>query len=172
MTTNFKIITHNKKINSNSNSKIITHIKIQKKINTIHIIIHIKFPNLLKKKKTIKKLKKNLQKKINSINQKLVRLSECIKKPYKQPNILTKYITFQLKNKISFQKTIKKTIKLTKKTNIKKIKIKITNHLTKKKITHTKYIKKNKLPLQTIHTKINYYYYPIQTIYKILKIKI
>lgn len=35
----------------------------------IHVIIHIGFPNLLKKKGAIEELEKDLQKEINSVNQ-------------------------------------------------------------------------------------------------------
>ncbi|KAI4990762.1 hypothetical protein ZWY2020_039133, partial [Hordeum vulgare] len=38
-------------------------------IDTIHVIISIGFPNLLKKKGAIEELEKDLQKEINSVNQ-------------------------------------------------------------------------------------------------------
>lgn len=56
-------------MDSGSSSEVITHIEIQKEIDTIHVIIHIGFPNLLKKKGAIEELEKDLQKEINSVNQ-------------------------------------------------------------------------------------------------------
>ncbi|VAH30208.1 unnamed protein product [Triticum turgidum subsp. durum] len=72
--------------------------EIQKEIDTIHVIIHIGFPNLLKKKGAIEELEKDLQKEINSVNQRFNISIEKVKEPYRQPNILAEYIAFQLKN--------------------------------------------------------------------------
>ncbi|KAL5643774.1 hypothetical protein ACJX0J_003868 [Zea mays] len=108
----------NRKMESDSSSEVITHIEIQKEIDTIHVIIHIGFPNLLKKKGAIEELEKDLQKEVNSV-----------KEPYRQPNILAEYIAFQLKNRVSLRKAMKKAIELTKKADIKGIKIQIAGLL-------------------------------------------
>uniref|UniRef100_A0A0E0IIC8 Uncharacterized protein n=1 Tax=Oryza nivara TaxID=4536 RepID=A0A0E0IIC8_ORYNI len=109
-------------MDSGSSSEVITHIEIQKEIDTIHVIIHIGFPNLLKKKGAIEELEKDLQKEVNSVNQRLNIGIEKVKEPYRQPNILAEYIAFQLKNRVSFRKAMKKAIELTKKTDIKGVK--------------------------------------------------
>ncbi|KAL5646916.1 hypothetical protein ACJX0J_003322 [Zea mays] len=109
----------NRKMESDSSSEVITHIEIQKEIDTIHVIIHIGFPNLLKKKGAIEELEKDLQKEVNSVNQRLNIAIEKVKEPYRQPNILAEYIAFQLKNRVSFRKAMKKAIELTKKADIK-----------------------------------------------------
>ncbi|KAF8657241.1 hypothetical protein HU200_009858 [Digitaria exilis] len=124
--------------------------EIQKELDTIHVIIHIGFPNLLKKKEAIEELEKDLQKEVNSINQRLNIAIEKVKEPYRQPNILAEYIAFQLKNRVSFRKAMKKAIELTKKADI----------------------KGGRLPLQTIRAKIDYCCYPIRTIYGVLGVKI
>jgi len=100
-----------------------------REIDTIHIIIHIGFPNLLKKKGAIEELEKDFQKGVNSVNQRLNIAIEKVKEPYRQPNILAEYIAFQLKNRVSFQKAMKKAIELTKKADIKGIKIQIAGCL-------------------------------------------
>ncbi|KAL5645456.1 hypothetical protein ACJX0J_003714 [Zea mays] len=89
----------NRKMESDSSSEVITHIEIQKEIDTIHVIIHIGFPNLLKKKGAIEELEKDLQKEVNSVNQRLNIAIEKVKEPYRQPNILAEYIAFQLTNR-------------------------------------------------------------------------
>ncbi|KAL5642020.1 hypothetical protein ACJX0J_001624 [Zea mays] len=119
----------NRKMESDSSSEVITHIEIQKEIDTIHVIIHIGFPNLLKKKGAIEELEKDLQKEVNSVNQRLNIAIEKVKEPYRQPNILAEYIAFQLKNRVSFRKAMKKAIELTKKADIKGIKIQIAGLL-------------------------------------------
>ncbi|KAL5645198.1 hypothetical protein ACJX0J_000677 [Zea mays] len=115
--------------NEEKSSEVITHIEIQKEIDTIHVIIHIGFPNLLKKKGAIEELEKDLQKEVNSVNQRLNIAIEKVKEPYRQPNILAEYIAFQLKNRVSFRKAMKKAIELTKKADIKGIKIQIAGLL-------------------------------------------
>ncbi|KAL5645534.1 hypothetical protein ACJX0J_001306 [Zea mays] len=112
----------NRKMESDSSSEVITHIEIQKEIDTIHVIIHIGFPNLLKKKGISNK-------EVNSVNQRLNIAIEKVKEPYRQPNILAEYIAFQLKNRVSFRKAMKKAIELTKKADIKGIKIQIAGLL-------------------------------------------
>ena len=168
----FEVITHNKKMDSGSSSEVITHIEIQKEIDTIHVIIHIGFPNLLKKKGAIEELEKDLQKEVNSVNQRLNIGIEKVKEPYRQPNILAEYIAFQLKNRVSFRKAMKKAIELTKKTDIKGVKVKIAGRLAGKEIARAECIKKGRLPLQTIRAKIDYCCYPIRTIYGVLGVKI
>nr|APD27457.1 ribosomal protein S3 [Alloteropsis semialata]APD27622.1 ribosomal protein S3 [Alloteropsis semialata] len=162
----------NRKIESDLSSEVITHIEIQKEIDTIHVIIHIGFPNLLKKKGAIEELEKDLQKQVNSVNQRLNIAIEKVKEPYRQPNILAEYIAFQLKNRVSFRKAMKKAIELTKKGDIKGVKIKISGRLAGKEIARAECIKKGRLPLQTIRAKIDYCCYPIRTIYGVLGVKI
>ncbi|KAL5645799.1 hypothetical protein ACJX0J_003951 [Zea mays] len=70
------------------------------------------------KRGAIEELEKDLQKEVNSV-----------KEPYRQPNILAEYIAFQLKNRVSFRKAMKKAIELTKKADIKGIKIQIAGLL-------------------------------------------
>ncbi|VAI45990.1 unnamed protein product [Triticum turgidum subsp. durum] len=167
-----EVITHNRKMDSRSSSEVITHIEIQKEIDTIHVIIHIGFPNLLKKKGAIEELEKDLQKEINSVNQIFNISIEKVKEPYRQPNILAEYIAFQLKNRVSFRKAIKKAIELTKKADIRGVKVKIAGRLGGKEIARAKSIKKGKLPLQTIRARIDYCCYPIRTIYGELGVKL
>nr|YP_010041147.1 ribosomal protein S3 [Ehrharta erecta]QPA18616.1 ribosomal protein S3 [Ehrharta erecta]UEN67928.1 ribosomal protein S3 [Ehrharta erecta] len=167
-----EVITHNRKTDSGSSSEVITHIEIQKEIDTIHVIIHIGFPNLLKKKGAIGELEKDLQKEVNSVNQRLNIGIEKVKEPYRQPNILAEYIAFQLKNRVSFRKAMKKAIELTKKADIKGVKVKIAGRLAGKEIARAECIKKGRLPLQTIRAKIDYCCYPIRTIYGVLGVKI
>jgi small subunit ribosomal protein S3 len=45
---------------------------------------------------------------VNSVNHRLNIAIEKDKEPYRQPNILTEYIAFQLKNRVSFRKAMKK----------------------------------------------------------------
>nr|YP_003587706.1 ribosomal protein S3 [Anomochloa marantoidea]ACT15444.1 ribosomal protein S3 [Anomochloa marantoidea] len=162
----------NRKIDAGSSSEVITHIEIQKEIDMIHVIIHIGFPHLLKKKGAIEELEKNLQKEVNSVNQRLHIAIEKVKNPYRQPNILAEYIAFQLKNRVAFRKAMKKAVELTKKADTKGVKVKIAGRLGGQEIARAECTQKGPLPLQTIRAKIDYCCYPIRTIYGVLGLKI
>ena len=104
--------------------------------------------------RAIKELEKDLQKEINSVNQRFNISIEKVKEPYRQPNILAEYIAFQLKNRVSFRKAMKKAIELTKKADIRGVKVKIAGRLGGKEIARAESIKRGRLPLQTIRAKI------------------
>nr|QJF46620.1 ribosomal protein S3 [Zantedeschia elliottiana] len=152
----------------------ITHIEIQKKIDGIEVIIYIAFPNLLieDRNQIIKELQTNVQKELNSINQKLKISITKIENPYGQPVILAKYIALQLENRIPSKKAMKKAIELTKETNTKGIKIQISGRIAGKEVARAKWIRSGRVPLQTIRAKINYCCYPVQTVHGILGIKV
>ena len=67
---------------------------------------------------------------------------------------------------------MKKAIELTKKADIRGVKVKIAGRLGGKEIARAESIKKGRLPLQTIRAKIDYCCYPIRTIYGVLGVKI
>nr|YP_009166643.1 ribosomal protein S3 [Epipremnum aureum]YP_009582467.1 ribosomal protein S3 [Zantedeschia hybrid cultivar]ALB38621.1 ribosomal protein S3 [Epipremnum aureum]QBK84089.1 ribosomal protein S3 [Zantedeschia hybrid cultivar]QJF46713.1 ribosomal protein S3 [Zantedeschia rehmannii] len=152
----------------------ITHIEIQKKIDGIEVIIYIAFPNFLieDRDQIIKELQTNVQKELNSINQKLKISITKIENPYGQPIILAKYIALQLENRIPSKKAMKKAIELTKETNTKGIKIQISGRIAGKEVARAKWIRSGRVPLQTIRAKINYCCYPVQTVHGILGIKV
>nr|YP_009309030.1 ribosomal protein S3 [Joinvillea ascendens]YP_010293693.1 ribosomal protein S3 [Joinvillea sp. Yi14364]ACT67303.1 ribosomal protein S3 [Joinvillea plicata]AOS86773.1 ribosomal protein S3 [Joinvillea ascendens]ULQ66497.1 ribosomal protein S3 [Joinvillea sp. Yi14364] len=167
-----KKIASNRKIASDSSSEVIAHIEIQKQIDVIHVIIHVGFPNLLKQKRVIKELQMNVQKEINSVNQRLNIAIAKVQEPYRQPNILAEYIASQLKKRVSFRKAMKKAIDLTKKTDTKGVQVQIAGRLGGKEIARAEWIRKGRLPLQTIRAKIDHCCYPIRTIYGVLGLKI
>nr|WBU14591.1 ribosomal protein S3 [Floscopa scandens] len=152
----------------------IARIEIKKKIDLIQVIIYIGFPNLLMEGQTrgIEELQINLQKEFSSVNRRLSIAITRVEKPYEQPNILAEYIALQLKNRVSFRKAMKKAIELTEQTNTKGIKVQIAGRIDGKEIARVEWIREGRVPLQTIHAKINHCSYPIRTIYGVLGIKI
>nr|YP_009747740.1 ribosomal protein S3 [Lecanorchis japonica]QII89420.1 ribosomal protein S3 [Lecanorchis japonica] len=152
----------------------IAHIRIKKKIDLIQVIIYIGFPNLLIEGRTcgVGDLQSNVQKEFHSVNRRIYIAIKKIEKPYRQPHILAEYIALQLRNRVSFRKTIKKTIQLTEQTDTKGIQIKIAGRIDGKEIAHVKRIKMGRIPLQTICAQIDYCSHTIRTIYGVLGIKI
>nr|QRW36796.1 ribosomal protein S3 [Monotropa uniflora] len=149
----------------------ITHIKIKKKIDLIEIKIYIGFKNLVKES-LLKELYINLQKELIYINRKINIITILITKPYINPLILAQYVADQLKSRVPFRKTMKKAIEKIKKTNTKGIQIQIAGRLDGNDIARVACIRKGSIPLQTIRYKINYCFYPVQTRYGLLGIKI
>nr|YP_010855734.1 ribosomal protein S3 [Licuala lauterbachii]YP_010855820.1 ribosomal protein S3 [Licuala ramsayi]YP_010861125.1 ribosomal protein S3 [Licuala peltata]AMW66269.1 ribosomal protein S3 [Licuala paludosa]WGM67005.1 ribosomal protein S3 [Licuala lauterbachii]WGM67091.1 ribosomal protein S3 [Licuala ramsayi]WGM77086.1 ribosomal protein S3 [Licuala peltata]WGM77172.1 ribosomal protein S3 [Licuala ramsayi] len=152
----------------------IARIGIQKRIDLIQVIIHIGFPNLLIEGQTrgIEELQMNVQKELHSVNRKLNIAITRIEKPYGQPNILAEYIALQLKNRVSFRKSMKKAIELTEQTDTKGIQVQIAGRIDGKEIARVEWIREGRVPLQTIRAKIDHCSYTIRTIYGVLGIKI
>nr|QXO04760.1 30S ribosomal protein S3 [Hetaeria youngsayei] len=149
----------------------IAYMGIQKRIDLIQVIIYIGFPNLLIEGRTrgVEELKMNVQKEFHRrLNITITR----IEKPYGQPNILAEYIALQLKNRVSFRKAMKKAIELTEKTGTKGIQVQIAGRIDGKEIARVEWIRKGRVPLQTIHAKIDHCSHTIRTIYGVLGIKI
>nr|YP_009248901.1 ribosomal protein S3 [Brahea brandegeei]YP_009706868.1 ribosomal protein S3 [Brahea aculeata]YP_009706954.1 ribosomal protein S3 [Brahea armata]YP_009707040.1 ribosomal protein S3 [Brahea edulis]AMW66953.1 ribosomal protein S3 [Brahea brandegeei]QEP49870.1 ribosomal protein S3 [Brahea aculeata]QEP49956.1 ribosomal protein S3 [Brahea armata]QEP50130.1 ribosomal protein S3 [Brahea brandegeei]QEP50385.1 ribosomal protein S3 [Brahea edulis] len=152
----------------------IARIGIQKRIDLIQVIIHIGFPNLLIEGQTrgIEELQMNVQKELHSVNRRLNIAITRIEKPYGQPNILAEYIALQLKNRVSFRKSMKKAIELTEQTDTKGIQVQIAGRIDGKEIARVEWIREGRVPLQTIRAKIDHCSYTIRTIYGGLGIKI
>nr|WDD58097.1 ribosomal protein S3 [Thismia rodwayi] len=146
-------------------------ISIQKKINSIYIVIYIEI-NI---KNILLKYKKKYLKKKRYISF-FFYFRKIEKEIYAYPKILAEFLGLQFKNKIFFNKIIKKIIELVEQTHIKKIKIKFSGSSNKKNIyIHTEWIKKFKII--TIKNYIYIYnskncFYLIKTIFGIININI
>nr|YP_010286917.1 ribosomal protein S3 [Hydrocharis morsus-ranae]UKT60996.1 ribosomal protein S3 [Hydrocharis morsus-ranae] len=163
-----------KNMRISSDSEGIVRIEIKKRIDLIQVLIYIAFPNLLIESGTrgIEELGRNVEKKINSVNQKLNIAITRIEKPYGQPKILAQYIASQVKNRVPFRKAMKKAIELTEQTDIKGIQIQMAGRLDGKEMARVEWIREGRVPLQTIRAKIDYCSYTVPTIYGSLGIKI
>nr|ANP26276.1 ribosomal protein S3 [Monotropa uniflora] len=159
------------KIKTDSSLSVITHIEIKKKIDLIEILIYVGFKNLIKES-LIKELQIKLQKELINVNKKINIVTILIAKPYRNPLILAQYLAGQLKKRVPFRKTMKMAIEKIKKTNTKGIRIQIAGRLDGNDIARVAYIRKGRIPLQTIRYKIDYCSYPVKTRYGLLGIKI
>nr|YP_009231945.1 ribosomal protein S3 [Goodyera velutina]AMA07307.1 ribosomal protein S3 [Goodyera velutina] len=149
----------------------IAYMGIQKRRDLIQVRIYIGFPNFLIEGRTrgVEELQMNVQKEFHRrLNIAITR----IEKPYGQPNILAEYIALQLKNRVSFRKAMKKAIELTEQTGTKGIQVQIAGRIDGKEIARVEWIREGRVPLQTIHAKIDHCSHTIRTIYGVLGIKI
>ena len=163
-----------KHIRNSSNYGGIARIEIQRKTDLIQVEIHTGFPALLveNRGRGIEQLKTNVQSILTPGDRKLRMTLTEVTKPYGEPNILAEYIALQLESRVAFRRTMKKAIELAKKTNIKGIKIQIAGRLNGAEIARVEWAREGRVPLQTLRAKIDYCYYPAQTIYGVLGIKI
>nr|YP_009768282.1 ribosomal protein S3 [Albizia bracteata]QIS98900.1 ribosomal protein S3 [Albizia bracteata] len=152
----------------------IARIKIQKRIDLIQVIIYMGFPKLLieGKSRRIEELQMNVQKKLNCMNGKLNIAITRIANPYGHPNILAEFIAGQLKNRVPFNRVMKKAIELTEQAGTKGVQIQVAGRIDGKEIAFVKWIREGRVPLQTIRAKIDYCSYTVRTIYGVLGIKI
>nr|YP_009477424.1 ribosomal protein S3 [Tecomaria capensis]AVM81941.1 ribosomal protein S3 [Tecomaria capensis] len=149
----------------------IARIEIQKNIDVIKVIIFMGFPKLLleNRPRAIEELQMNLEKEFHYVNQKFNIAIKRIEKPYGNPNILAEFIAEQLKNRVPFEKVINKAIELA---DTKGIQVQFSGRIKGKERAGVKWIRKGRVPLQTIRAKIDYCSYPIRTIYGVLGMKI
>nr|QHR85514.1 ribosomal protein S3 [Aeginetia indica]QHR85531.1 ribosomal protein S3 [Aeginetia indica]WRW10990.1 ribosomal protein S3 [Aeginetia sinensis]WRW11008.1 ribosomal protein S3 [Aeginetia sinensis] len=165
-----------KNMRISSGTEGIARIEIKKKIDLIQVIIFMGFPKLLieSRLRGIEELQINLEKEFHYdyANRKLNIAITRITKPYRNPNILAEFIAGQLKNRVSFRKAMKKAIELTEQADTKGIQIQFSGRIDGKEIARVEWIRKGRVPLQTIRAKIDYCSYTVRTIYGILGIKI
>ncbi|CAL9049818.1 unnamed protein product [Musa banksii] len=120
----------------------------------------------------IEELDMNVQKEFHSVNRRVNIAITRVEKPYGQHNVLAECIALQLKNKVSFRKAMKKAIELAEQTDTKGMQVQIVGRIDGKEIARVEWIKEGRVPLQTIHAKIDHCSYTIRTIYGVLGIKI
>nr|AND48618.1 ribosomal protein S3 [Sphagnum contortum] len=163
-----------KHIRSSSNYGGIARIEIKRKTDLIQVEIHTGFPALLveSRGRGIEQLKVDVRNLLHFGDRKLHMTLIEIPKPYGEPNILAEYIALQLESRVAFRRTMKKAIELAKKTDIRGIKIQIAGRLNGAEIARVEWAREGRVPLQTLRAKIGYCYYPAQTIYGVLGIKV
>ena len=131
------------------------------------------------KKKSITHLKKTLenfcQKSRLKSNQPQIRISLNILKvsnAYSEAPILADYLIQQLEERTPFRVALKKSLKRMSRSKLKGIKIQISGRLNGAEIARTEWVRKGRVPLQTLRANIDYSYKTAKTIYGILGIKV
>ena len=85
---------------------------------------------------------------------------------------LADFLIDQLEKRIAFRRALKKTFKRTEKSHIQGLKIQISGRLNGAEIARTEWVRKGRVPLQTLRANIDYVHKNAKTIYGILGIKI
>nr|YP_010835594.1 ribosomal protein S3 [Ulva meridionalis]WFS80062.1 ribosomal protein S3 [Ulva meridionalis] len=91
---------------------------------------------------------------------------------YSEASVLADYLIQQLEERVPFRSALKKTLNRTRFTKLKGIKIQISGRLNGAEIARTEWVRKGRVPLQTLRADIDYSYKTAKTIYGILGIKV
>lgn len=145
------------------------------KLDTIILEIHTAFPAIIVGKsgqifldnfnkffekflKTGKKIKLNFVK---------------IKDPYMESVLIADFIAEQLEKRVQFKRAVKKALSLAYSDNkVEGIKIQVSGRLNGAEIARTEWLRKGRVPLQTLRANIDYSNKIAKTIYGILGVKI
>nr|YP_010376795.1 ribosomal protein S3 [Adiantum malesianum]UPV69559.1 ribosomal protein S3 [Adiantum malesianum] len=162
-----------KHVKSVSNYGGVGHIEIQRKTDLIQIDIHTGFPDLLIEEQSlgISQIKHDLGNILGFESQNLQVTLTGITQPYGEPKILAEHVASQLRNRVPFRRTMKKTIEMAARTNGGGIKIQIAGRLNGSEMARVEWAREGRVPLQTIQANVSYCYHSAQTIHGVLGIK-
>ena len=157
------------------------NLETKEQIDLIEVTINTALPskilNRKDKKQNLTELKNTLeqvcQKQRNNNNLPKVEILLNIFKIndiYLEASVLADYLIQQLEQRVPFRSALKKTLNRTQK--VKGIKIQIAGRLNGAEIARTEWVRKGRVPLQTLRADIDYSYKTAKTIYGILGIKI
>uniref|UniRef100_A0A7T5BYS7 Small ribosomal subunit protein uS3c n=3 Tax=Geranium TaxID=4028 RepID=A0A7T5BYS7_9ROSI len=153
----------------------ISRIQIEKVRDFVQVIIYMGLPTFLIEGKPhkIKELKGDVEKVLHCGNRKLTISISKIGNPFVDPNILAAILAHQLKNRVSFRKAMKKTIEVAEKKGFAKgIKVQLAGRIEGREMAGVEWLRKGRVSLQTIRTKIDFCSTTVRTIHGVLGIKI
>lgn len=163
------------------------HIETKQYIDLVEISINAAVPGKIldrtQPQTNITKLKTNLeklcQKERNKNNSNLVTPKIQIilnifkvENAYAEASVIADYLIQQLEERVPFRSALKKSLKRMRLAKLKGIKIQISGRLNGAEIARTEWVRKGRVPLQTLRADIDYSYKTAKTIYGILGIKV
>ena len=121
----------------------------------------------------IQNLRKNIEKILPPNRQLIIKVSEIKKqKVYLEANLLADLVAEQLEKRIAFRRAIRDTLQRAQKQNVNGIKIQVSGRLNGAEIARSEWIRKGRVPLQTLRANIDYSAKEANTIYGVLGIKV
>ena len=159
------------------------HIETKEAIDVVEISIHSAVPGKIldrsNAQNTIAELKTELEKlcQKNRIKQQLPKIQIVlnifkVENPYSEASVIADYLIQQLEQRVAFRSALKKSLNRTRLSKLKGIKIQISGRLNGAEIARTEWVRKGRVPLQTLRADIDYVYKTAKTIYGILGIKV
>lgn len=173
----------------------ISGIKIERKVNQIQITLNTAQPRMIiqTNQNDLESLRKELEIQLhgfmlkNIFSQKKYAFfkEQYIEKPtqisifvtkLQNPNadvtVLAQFLVDQLEQRVAFRRAIRQAIQRAQKQNVQGIKIQISGRLNGSEIARSEWVRKGRVPLQTLRANIDYTYTTAKTIYGLLGIKI
>ena len=92
--------------------------------------------------------------------------------PYSEAVLIADFLVEQLEERVAFRRALRKTLRLVKIARLQGVKLQISGRLNGAEIARTEWIRKGRVPLQTLRADIDYSYRTANTIYGILGIKV
>ena len=173
----------------------ISAIEIERKLNKIQITVKTARPRVILQtgKQGLEDLQKSLETQLHkymvkhvfsqkkyaffeqSYSEKPTQIAIFVTK-LKNPNadvtVISKFLVDQLEQRVAFRKAIRKAIQRAQRQNVQGIKIQISGRLNGAEIARSEWVRKGRVPLQTLRANIDYTYTTAKTIYGLLGIKI
>nr|YP_009538388.1 ribosomal protein S3 [Capsosiphon fulvescens]AWX64077.1 ribosomal protein S3 [Capsosiphon fulvescens]AYV89994.1 ribosomal protein S3 [Capsosiphon fulvescens] len=153
-------------------------------INLIEISIHTAVPGKIvdrSSKGTLNTLsvelesicEKQIMHKKNTIPKSQVLLSVTkVQNPYSSASIISDYLISQLEQRVPFRAALKKSLERIRLAKLEGVKIQVSGRLNGAEIARTEWVRKGRVPLQTLRADIDYASKSASTIYGILGIKV
>lgn len=173
----------------------ISGIEIERKVNQIQVTVKAAQPRIIIKQdqNDLEELCKDLEKQLHCYMIKHIfsqKKYEFYKESYlekptqisifvtklKNPNadvtVISQFLVDQLEQRIAFRRAIRQAIQRAQRQNVQGIKIQISGRLNGAEIARSEWVRKGRVPLQTLRANIDYTYTTAKTIYGLLGIKI
>jgi small subunit ribosomal protein S3 len=159
------------------------NLETQEICDLVEISIHTATPGQIvdrdNPQKNIRELKRELEKlcqqtrtKSNLPKIRIILTIFQVKNAYSDASVLADFLIQQLEQRVPFRLALKKTLNRTRRAKLKGIKIQISGRLNGAEIARTEWVRKDRVPLQTLRADIDYSYKVAKTIYGILGIKV
>ena len=95
-----------------------------------------------------------------------------VQNPYSSASIISDYLIEQLEQRVPFRAALKKALERIRLAKLEGVKIQISGRLNGAEIARTEWVRKGRVPLQTLRADIDYASKSAKTIYGILGIKV
>lgn len=143
------------------------------RLNEVSIKIYVAKPVLLigESGSGLQELNQQLQKCVAGINKIHLDIVE-VENPDTHAILLAQFIANQLVRRVSFKRAVRKAIDRAQVNDVKGIKVEVSGRLNGAEIARSEWIKKGRMPLQTLRADIDYATAEARTIYGILGIKV
>lgn len=116
----------------------VTHVRVRGEVSLVRIVVCVKFPGLLVRREAhgVRRLRFGMRGRLGYMGQGLGVTVAGVMGPCDRPGVLTRFVTKRLGGEISFHGTVGGTVRLARRTNAGKVRMRVTKHVSKGRVTH------------------------------------